>query len=282
MEYTLKSITVHVTPGSFTVTQNTHGKHDNHLYIIIEPDITNTAIQRIRIKWTEHKIDTVLFGDYLSGIVHCMKGDGEDIYNRLQAYMIDLDKSEIDAIVRYYKKHIDNGILFDGFLAGIASYFALAWLIDKNVQLPFVFRLPCPVASQDILTRNVFNYMNMPLVVLGKITNGIITQLITFVQNFIRMWEPVFIKGPAIDAAENYQTGLNILLGYTQDLIDKINKQERKYDDLLHRIEKLEFKNDKFFDRGKSDSECSEDSSSESSESEHPSPPPRRIWSRRR
>ena len=83
MEYTLKSIIIHVTPGAFTVSQNSHAKHDNHLYIIVEPDITSTAIQRIHIKWSQYKIDHVMFGDYLSGIFHCLRGDDENIYNKL-------------------------------------------------------------------------------------------------------------------------------------------------------------------------------------------------------
>jgi hypothetical protein len=220
-----------------------------HLRITIFPTCNSKNIGHLTVQYynpscipprLHEEIDDV---NLFQCIAYSLVGHGESFCDRTRTYMQTLPSDDIATIIKEYTNYIENGMIIDGFLSGIAAYLGFLLLIENNIfstQMPFQFSIPVTIQSGNALNRNMLQYLSLPLIALSKTTHGILLQLVTFIQSFINMWEPAFTPGPTISSINETRMCMEIMSGFTQNALQLMHEtqvQNCKLQSSIHVIE---------------------------------------------
>lgn len=165
-----------------------------------------------------------------------VKGVGHTFIHKVSSYLTTLPQEEIAIIIKEYTRYIPNGVVLDGFIAGIGAYLAFLLLNENGNfmnQFPFQFGTLYTVESGMTMTRNMFNYISLVLTSLARIANGITLQLVSFIQTFINLWEPLFLDGPQIDPSHQARLAIDVISGYSAN----ITAQMKQLQDVEQRLQ---------------------------------------------
>jgi hypothetical protein len=202
---------------------------DEHCYLKlrITPTKNGKDIQSIDIYYSDPNsvpshINEKIDDEFTFRSLFYSTGDiGESLLERIVTYMRSLPPDEVSVIIKEYEKYIENGVILDGLIAGIAAYMAFLFLNENSVfmnQMPFQFGSPWMVNSGNIVNRNMFQYLSLPLTSLAKVSHDVLLQLILFIQSFINIWDPLFIDGPVIGSSNEARLCVEIISGFSQHI----------------------------------------------------------------
>lgn len=176
-------------------------------------------------------------------IAYAMNGDGDTLFDRAASYMRTIPFDEVAVIMKEYTKNIEDGILLDGFIAGIGAYIAFLLLNENNIfmnQMPFQFGVPCTVNSGNSINKNMFQYLSLPLTALAKVAHGVLLQLVVFIQSFINMWEPAFNNGPIIGSINEARMCMEVIGGFSQHIISSLAQTKSHQESVVASLNSLE------------------------------------------
>lgn len=106
-----------------------------------------------------------------------------------------------------------------GFLSGVASYLCLIFLIKKST-------LQLNLCGDEILNRNYMKYFRSVLILLIRTCKGWILQLSLYVQNFLNIWELIFVEGEVIDPCAYTNLMVDIMICFQNKSSIKIKEYE--------------------------------------------------------
>jgi hypothetical protein len=222
---------VYFTQDSTSINSKISSKSSLKIQII--PTEDKTEINSIKISYfngisqINEEIDDA---NIFSALTCSLNGIGDTLVEKITSYMNNLEEDEICVIIKEYSKYINDGVLFDALVAGIGSYLALLVLIENGAfvgQFPFEFSVPCSVCSGNTINGNMFKYMSLPLISLRKLSQGVLLQLVIFVESFINIWSPLFLEGPSISTMNESKVCLEIISGFSQHILSQ--KTENSY-----------------------------------------------------
>lgn len=217
---------------------NTPPPSSNYLQIKITLDYKHKTISLLEISYYAHEL---IFSHTISDVNFFLSlaaiTGSYDIFTNIYSYTIDLSDNDIQAIKstcdQVYGRDYDLPIYF---IFGLATYIAFIILIENNI-VPVPICLPYSLYSGKNINRNMFRLFSLPLMVLRKLTTGIMCQLVQLVQMFSNFWDVVFIDGPTIPLDIQSKIYFDMIDIYTTFLY---NETQRKFDDLfLHYEQKL-------------------------------------------
>lgn len=131
----------------------------------------------------------------------------------------------IAIIEKEYTKYISDGSLLDGFIAGIGAYLVFLLLNENGVfsnQMPFQFGVVYPVSSGITITGNMFEYLSLAFTALARSSQGILLQMILFIQTFINLWGSVFELGPEINPSHTARITMDVIDGFAQNVTKEL------------------------------------------------------------
>lgn len=283
--YALLCIDIIIKPDSIQIYSGEECVETNDSYLHIKISPTSCANDIASIKyWHNNKYGEIVNVTILNGIIYSMVGCGNNLVERAGVYISSIPENQTIAMLTEYSKYMNNGILLDGLVAGIGAYLVFLKLIEDDVfPLPFLFNIPYTVSSALALNKNMMRYLSLPLLAITKLSSeleslyrgccnvdiircnwlrdmscknvgGVMLHLVTFIQNFINMWDLLFIPGPNLSQYAQSslcvevvsgisQCSTSLLIGYlTQQcyIIEQINcvedKLRRYIDETLQRI----------------------------------------------
>jgi hypothetical protein len=195
-----------------------------YIKIQVIPDETYKNIKKIKITYQDI-YDEITNPYVFDGVLSSMCGNGTTMVEKITHYSKDISDEEKEIIMKEYNLYIDDGTVLDGFIAGIAVYLSLLYLIENNsFSIPFEFTTPFSIDSGNMVNRNMFRLMSLPFIALSKTHDAILSQAVKFIQSFINIWEPAFTDGPIINTFNESKLCIEIVTGYSQYTIDQ-NKQ---------------------------------------------------------
>lgn len=217
-----------------------------HLRIQIVPTADDKNISEIKVSYYNPSFSPPRLNEKLDdhsvfqALVFSMKGDEATLFDKANIYMNNLSNDEISMIIKEYGKYIQDGTVLDGFISGLAAYLSFLLLMENGIfanQLPFQFTSPVLVNSGNAVNRNMFQYLSLPLTALSKISNGILLQLVLFIQTFINLWEPMFTDGPIIGSGIETRMHMEIVTGLSQNIIDLMYRTRLHAETLTNNVE---------------------------------------------
>lgn len=157
-----------------------------------------------------------------------------DIFTNIYSYTIGLPDTDIETIKSTCKSvyNCDYDLAMY-FIFGISTFIAFIILLENNI-VPVQIYLPHSLDSGKIINRNTLRLLSLPLIILKKITVGIMYQLVESVQMFSNFWDVVFSDGPIIPLDIQSRIYFDMIDIYTNFLY---NETQKKFDDLFHRYE---------------------------------------------
>jgi len=226
----LRDLIVTFTPDDIDISTSTKNVTGNYLRLEISTSTDRSNLRSVKIRYINDGSRPVRINEELSdeiifrGLTLSMKGDAESLAEKATVYANTLPKDDIAAILKEYSKFIVDGTVLDGLTAGIASYLAFMLLVEHSTfanQMPFQFTTPNSARSGNSVNYNMLQYAGLPLSALSRTADGILLQLVTFVQSFINIWSPMFTQGPVIGGNNELRLALDIISGYS-DHVTKI------------------------------------------------------------
>lgn len=225
--------------------------YEPYIKIQIFPTEDNKDIAMLKF-WSS-KLDTKSFNineefsdiNVFRSIIYSINGDGDNTFERASSYMRTLSSEDLQIIVKEYTKYISDGILIDGFIAGIGAYIVFLLLIENNIfvnQIPFQFGIPYSVNTGNSINRNMFQHLSLALIALSKTCHGVLLQFIIFIQSFINIWEPGFVIGPTIDSMNQHRMCMEIISGFSQHITLSFSNIDSKQKSIDESIDQLEIK----------------------------------------
>lgn len=238
-----------ITANRVMISNSITNLKEAYLRIIINPTETGRNIECLTVQYynpacTPSRLhEQIADANLFQSITYSMVGEGEAFVERARPYMQALPHDEISTIIKEYTNYIEDGMIIDGFVGGIAAYLGFILLVENNIfatQMPFQFSMPVTIFSGNCLNRNMLQYLSLPLIALAKTTDGILLQLVTFIQSFINMWEPAFTPGPTISPINETRMCMEIMSGFTHhtiQLMQATQNQNREITDLVATLE---------------------------------------------
>lgn len=181
-----------------------------------------------------------------SSLLNCINTPGDNLSQKVNFYLKSLSSEEVAIIKHEYMKYVDSQEphdLLHIFTAGLCSYLALIMLIHHPLftnQLPFYFVFPCTIDSEHVCTINTFRYLSIPLTMMLKFCKGPLLEMVLFVQSFINLWEPLFIKGPEIGIANEARMYVDIISSLAQYVSASMIQANLLIQGYLNKIKDLE------------------------------------------
>ena len=199
------------------------------LKIQVMPNKEGTDIEYITLLYNGQQYGRLADVEIFHSLTLSIKSDGETLIERLSNYLNQLPTEEFNIIVQQYSLYIEDGIIIDGIIAGIASYMMFLWLNDNHITelCPFIFSTPADLHSGNSVNKHMFRTLTVPLAALARTTNNIMVQLSTFITTFINIWEPLFIEGPIIPEINDVRMALDIITQLTRQIA--VDAQVRAY-----------------------------------------------------
>lgn len=163
-------------------------------------------------------------------LVSHIKGSGSTLVDKAANYMCTLSSEELSIITKEYSKYVtESGVLIDVFISGIGAYLAFLLLNENGSfmnQIPFQFGVLHSVRSGMTITKNMFEYLSLPLSALTRSESGVVKQVCLFIQSFINLWEPLFLPGPYIDPSHTARISIEVINGFSQHVANSLAKTQ--------------------------------------------------------
>lgn len=247
----IRSINVIFTPSLTTIGESVSIPSTAYLRIQIIPSDNGKNISCIKVWYYDPNSipsrfnEEIKDSDMLASIAHSMSDRlcHDTLFDQISAYMRTLPSDEVSVIMKEYTKYIEDGILLDGFIAGIASYLVFLILNENSIfmnQMLFQLTVPCMVSNGNTITRNMFQYLSLPLSALSKVSNGVLRQLVIFIQSFINIWEPAFADGTCIGNTNEAKICMEVISGLANDAITKLSRVQSEHNSMMTTLNKVE------------------------------------------
>lgn len=221
MTAVIREINIHFTQDKTLITTTSHQyNHDiSSLRINVVPDNNGTTIEVINIIYLGKQYGQLVDKEIFRKLMLSIQDRGETLIERITNYLNRLSSDEFDIIIKQYSLYIEDGIIIDGIIAGIASYLTLLWLNEQHITAicPFSFASPY-IHDGNSVNKQMFKSLIIPLTALMRTTNNITTQLTAFVTTFINIWEPLFVDGQEIPESNDIRVALDIISQLSQQL----------------------------------------------------------------
>lgn len=207
------------------------------LLIQIEPQASGLDLASLEIRFhnqaaSPSRIREIIDNQDLSAMTsYCIKGSALTLIEAATNYVNRLPSEDTMVIMREYAKYIEDGTILDGFIGGLAAYLTFLVLNENGAfakQLPLQFGIPGPTRQGNLLNKNMFRYLHLPLLALSKTTRGVIRGLVIFVQSFINLWDTAFSDGPQIDPDFAAGTQLEVIAGLSQHTIQMLGDEAKQ------------------------------------------------------
>lgn len=245
---------IHTTTVIFTPTSTVIDAHATvpctpYLRVQISPTKNGRDIESIKVWYSNSTAvpsrlnEEITDENTFQALVFHVKGSGPTLLDKVTKYMRNLSPDEVSIVIKEYTKCITDGGVLDGFIAGIGAYMAFLLLNENGVfanQMPFQFSVIHTVRSGLSLTRNMFQYLGLVLISLSRAAQGILLQLITFIQSFINIWEPLFIDGPHIDSTHQARMAMEVISGFSQHVSTSLAETRELNAIMSKRLESVE------------------------------------------
>ena len=151
-------------------------------------------------------------------------GSGSPV-DKLSFYINSLSNSQLNLIQKEYLRYIEDGILSDGFISGLACYLVLCFLINNDLIPDYHLSIP----HDDIVNTNMFTYITIALHSLSM-SDTYISHLASYVQSFINIWEPLFISGPTIKPQYYATLSIDVISAITRQVHSQLHTlQQQQY-----------------------------------------------------
>lgn len=217
----LNPLTIIITADETRIVTNNNGYNSTDqinpfIKIQVLHDDTHKNIKKIKITYQD--IYEEITNDYVfDGIHSSMCGEGNTMVDKIMSYSKNMSDEDKEIIMKEYNLYIDDGTVLDGFVAGIAVYLSILYLIENNLfTIPFEFSTPFSIESGNMVNRNILRLMSLPFIALSKTHDAILAQAVKFIQSFINIWEPAFMDGPIINTFNESKLCIEIVTGYSQ------------------------------------------------------------------
>jgi len=247
----IRNINVIFTSSGTTITETVREIKEPYLKIEIKPSETGGDIGEINIVYNNMR-EIIDDEEYLRGLKYNMNKEGDNTVERAIVYMKELGEEEVGVIVQEYMKYIENGVVLDGLISGMAAYITFLVLNEKGVfrdEMLYEFSIPYTVSDNSVMNRNLFKHLSLVLTSLSRVSKGILRQLVIFVQSFINIWEPLYINGPAITTEMEARMATDIISGLSQYVAEELAKTKISNEMTLKRINDVENKIQMYMDR---------------------------------
>lgn len=200
---------------------------ESGLKITVIPNANGTTIKSIGIYYAGQDYGQLTNAKVFSSLTLSLQSKGETLIERISNYLNQLSSEEFDIIVQQYSLYIEDGIIIDGIICGIAAYFSILWLNENHLTAlcSFSFLAPTYIDSGNSVNKQMFRTLVVPLATLIRSTNRVMTQLASFVTTFINIWEPLFIDGPIIPEANDIRVAMDIIGQLTQQITLTMDQQ---------------------------------------------------------
>ena len=247
----IRPIYVIFTPTITTITETLSIPSTTHLRIQVTPTHNGKNISLIKVWYFDPNSSPSRFSDEINSddvfrsIPHSMSDTlpHDTLVEQISTYMKGIPPDEVSVIMKEYTKYIENGILLDGFIAGISSYLVFLLLNENSIfmnQMLFQLTLPCTIYDCNSVTRNMFQYLSLPLSALSRVSNGVLLQLVNFIQSFINIWEPAFSNGPSINNTNEAKVCMEVISGLANDATLKLSRIQSEHSSLVTSLSTLE------------------------------------------
>jgi hypothetical protein len=196
--------------------------------------------------------------------------DRDDLPANMYAHLQTLSDEEILGHIMEHEKYcsVDHKNLIYSFLAGVTAYTIILSLLECSIceaVWPFKFMLPHGNNQiENLYSGNALRYFSVPLSAVYRTTTGVISQLCSYVQYFINVWDAVFLEGPEIPHNLYSRLSLDVMVGVTnhsstlieemvtergrwqkelkattEQLIDRFNVELRRQQREIHNLKEL-------------------------------------------
>lgn len=247
---------IHLTNIYFTPSTTIIGNYqplvsESYLKIEIIPSYDGLNIKTINIIYFDPTDSSSCINEEISdasvfqAITFSLKGESSTLLHGVISYMKSLCRDDVNIIVKEYSKYIQDGVVLDGFMAGLCSYLTFLFLNENGTfvkTLPFQFSCPTSVMSGNIVNHNMFQYMSLPLISLTKTSTGIILQITTFVQSFINMWDPLFTTGPIIGTVNETKMCIEIVTALSSHVCSLMAETKSQQEIIINRLSDIELR----------------------------------------
>jgi len=207
--------------------------------VTIIPSANGMDIDHIMIRSIDHDhsfseiIDT---SDIFTITNYCIMGDQPHLVTNIFNYMKHISKDDASIIVREYEKSIEDGLVLDGFIAGLGGYLAFL-ILNENDQfrstLPFQIGIPYLTRRGNVLNKNMFRFVSLPLMAYSRLCRGVKLQLMMFVQTFINMWTSAFCDGPIIKPEDEANIHMGVIMGMSDYTIRQLGDAQSHYQSIV-------------------------------------------------
>ncbi len=273
--YELVLLDIVITPCSATINTNNECPDLPNCYLQIKVYPTPCGRNIRCIEYWYH-CGTKLHGEITDPKVlqavtsYSVIGEASDsLSEKIGCYITGVPEEQMVIMLQEYAVYMTDGILLDGVVAGIASYLVLLTLIEEGIfPLPFEFNIPYKVSSGLSLTKNMLEYINLPLSTILKISdnleslscdpdkiccewisntkicqvNGILKQLALFVLSFMNIWDLLFVAGQTIDSDTRALLCIEMIHGISQCSTSLLLGYIKRQDDIMHELSCMEEK----------------------------------------
>jgi hypothetical protein len=190
------------------------------LKIKITPNAEGNNISHIAISYNGRDCGRLNNHEIFDALTMSLQSPGHTLLERITNYLNNLPTEEFQIIIRQYGLYIEDGIIIDGVIAGIAAYLSLLFINEQHISvlMPFTFLAPADIHGGNSVNRNMFRVLTVPLAALLRHTNKITVQLASFVSSFINIWDALFIEGPMMPEVNDIRMAIDIIGQLTQNI----------------------------------------------------------------
>jgi len=247
----IRSLNIIFTPSSTIIGENISTNSTTYIRIQVNPDHNGKNIGNIIIWYYDPDSSPSRFNEeindsnMLTSIPYVMSDlfHHDTLVDQIASYLNSLPKEEISIIMKEYTKYIEDGILLDGFIAGVASYLSFLLLNENSIfmnQMSFQITVPYNIHDSNCITGNMFKYLSLPLSGLSRISSGVLFQLVLFLQSFINIWEPAFSPGPTIDNKNEAKICMEVISGLANDATIKLSQIQSYHNIMISSLNDIE------------------------------------------
>lgn len=211
-------------------------KIDHALKIKITPNKEGNNISCITITYDGHDYGQINDPEVFDALTMSLKTSNisdNTLLKCITDYLNNLPIEEFQIIVNQYSLYIENGIIIDGVIAGIAAYLVLLFINEQHISslMPFTFLAPTDIHGGNSINRNMFRVLTVPLAALHRHTNKITVQLASFVSSFINIWDGLFVDGPMMPEINDIRMAVDIIGQLTQNISLSLDDKVKAYID---------------------------------------------------
>lgn len=224
--------TVIFTPTTAIIGDRLSSPDSSYLKVLVLPTPDGKDIESVEVWYYDPSSSPIRLNEKIADehvfkqLIRYLNGNYDTLISGIADHMQRIIHQDHIAIIeKEYTKYISDGSLLDGFIAGIGAYLAFLLLNENGVfsnQMPFQFGVVYPVSSGITITGNMFEYLSLAFTALSQSSQGILLQMILFIQTFVNLWGSVFQLGPDINASHTARITMDVIGGFAQNVTKEL------------------------------------------------------------